>query len=442
MNGLKRFRVFVCVPVLILWLDFSNFALAQEAISINIPSSLNPVGSGARALGMGNAFIAVADDATAASWNPAGLMQVKTPEVSAVGAFFHRIEDNNFGINPEASGKEGVSKTRLNYLSATYPFELIERNMVVSVSYQNLFDFTRRWDFPITTADDSRLVKHEQKGGLNAFGIAYSIQILEQLSFGFTLNIWEDIFSDNSWEANTREDITGTLPSSGERFVARVSRKDQFSFSGFNANVGFLWSVSDQLTIGGVIKTPFTADLQRERDETLFLQILNSEDQMSTNHTTQDEKLDMPLSFGIGLAYRYSDQLTVSADFFRTEWEDFVRTDSEGNKTSPVSGLSINQSDLTPTNQFRVGLEYLFIKPNYLVPLRGGIFYDPAPAEGSPDKFFGVSFGTGIVLEPVVFDIAYQYRFGRNVGGSILRDRKFSQDVDEHSIYSSIIIHF
>jgi long-subunit fatty acid transport protein len=42
----------------------------------------NPVGSGARALGMGNAFIAVADDATAASWNPGGLSQLESPEVS------------------------------------------------------------------------------------------------------------------------------------------------------------------------------------------------------------------------------------------------------------------------------------------------------------------------------------------------------------------------
>jgi hypothetical protein len=41
--------------------------------NINFAFSPNPVGSGARALGFG-AFIAVADDATAASWNPGGLV--------------------------------------------------------------------------------------------------------------------------------------------------------------------------------------------------------------------------------------------------------------------------------------------------------------------------------------------------------------------------------
>src|SRR6266536_3122428 len=41
-------------------------------------------GSGARALGMGGAFLARADDATAASWNPAGLSYLRLPEVSFV----------------------------------------------------------------------------------------------------------------------------------------------------------------------------------------------------------------------------------------------------------------------------------------------------------------------------------------------------------------------
>ena len=33
-------------------------------------------GVGARALGMGSSFVSVADDATAAYWNPAGLVQI------------------------------------------------------------------------------------------------------------------------------------------------------------------------------------------------------------------------------------------------------------------------------------------------------------------------------------------------------------------------------
>src|SRR5438445_11477059 len=40
------------------------------------------MGAGARAAAMGDAFSAVADDVTATYWNPAGLAQIKTPEMS------------------------------------------------------------------------------------------------------------------------------------------------------------------------------------------------------------------------------------------------------------------------------------------------------------------------------------------------------------------------
>src|SRR4026209_2734400 len=52
--------------------------------SAQIGVSFNRTGSGARAAGMGNAFIAVADDGTAASWNPAGLSQLRKTEFSLV----------------------------------------------------------------------------------------------------------------------------------------------------------------------------------------------------------------------------------------------------------------------------------------------------------------------------------------------------------------------
>ncbi len=52
-----------------------NLAEAARGVSI---------GSGSRAMGMGGAFIAVADDATAASWNPAGLAVLEKPEASVV----------------------------------------------------------------------------------------------------------------------------------------------------------------------------------------------------------------------------------------------------------------------------------------------------------------------------------------------------------------------
>ena len=74
--------------------------------------------------------------------------------------------------------------------------------------------------------------------------------------------------------------------------------------------------------------------------------------------------------------------------------------------------------------------------------LRAGLFTTPLPAEGSPDDYYGFSLGYGVAYKRVIVDLAYQSRFGNEVGGSILEGAGYSQDVYEHSFYSSLIFHF
>jgi hypothetical protein len=78
----------------------------------------------------------------------------------------------------------------------------------------------------------------------------------------------------------------------------------------------------------------------------------------------------------------------------------------------------------------------------YVVPFRCGAFYDPAPTDGKPDDFYGLSLGSGLAKDKFVLDFAYQYRFGNNVGEYILESFDFSQDVKEHTLYISVIYYF
>jgi hypothetical protein len=57
-------------------------AAGQEPI---VPLQLSFSDPGARSMGFGGAFVALADDATAALANPAGLVQLARPEVSIEG---------------------------------------------------------------------------------------------------------------------------------------------------------------------------------------------------------------------------------------------------------------------------------------------------------------------------------------------------------------------
>jgi hypothetical protein len=57
-------------------------------------------------------------------------------------------------------------------------------------------------------------------------------------------------------------------------------------------------------------------------------------------------------------------------------------------------------------------------------------------------NYLGFSLGSGISVGRYIFDIAYQYRFGNDVGESILGHMEFSQDIYEHTVYLSLIVHF
>ena len=124
--------------LLFLFTDMQRQKSQKEKFSSPSP---NPVGSGARALGMGGAFIAVCDDATAASWNPAGLVQLEKPEMSIVYDYHNNRTDNDYKAFSDASSSQSASSSDLNYLSAAYPFVLWKRNMTASINYQHLYDF-------------------------------------------------------------------------------------------------------------------------------------------------------------------------------------------------------------------------------------------------------------------------------------------------------------
>ena len=120
----------------LLWAQFSEIPI--KAIPL-------PVGSGARALGQGGAFIAVVDDATAASWNPAGLIQLERLEASIVGSYLITDQEFSLGNYPLGFGdtldNEDVGRGDVNFLSAAYPFRFLRKNFVAAINYHQVMDF-------------------------------------------------------------------------------------------------------------------------------------------------------------------------------------------------------------------------------------------------------------------------------------------------------------
>ena len=114
-------------------------ALAQrDTDRIDITGRQNlTLGSGARAYGMGGAFLARADDATAASWNPAGLSYLRLPEVSLVGAY------NSFDISRGLSTDSFHGQT-VDFGAFTWPVAMGGTRGAVQLSYQRAVSFDGR----------------------------------------------------------------------------------------------------------------------------------------------------------------------------------------------------------------------------------------------------------------------------------------------------------
>jgi long-subunit fatty acid transport protein len=407
-----KFSLFIILAILF---SFSGKLQAATLFQeVGISSSPNPVGSGARAVGMGGAFMAVADDATAASWNPAGLIQLEKPELSIVGAYFNREDEFSSDTNPGINNTGKTDDFNLNYFSAAYPFQLFKRNIVASINYQRLYEFERKFSFNNSS--------FSQDGFLGALGLASAIQITPGLSLGATFNIWTDkLFWENAWEEHFSDGDTTITDS-------------YTSFNGFNANFGLLWDINEYLTVGTVVKTPFEATLRHDYN----FNNISSATQLSIR---EDVTLRMPMSYGLGLALRLSDALSFALDIYRTDWSEYILTDDGGTDLSPIDGRLKGDSDVKDTTQIRVGGEYLFIGKETVIPVRAGVFYDPEPSSGSPEDFYGFSVGSGVGYKKFIFDMAYQLRWGHNVDTNNLIATS-TADITQHLLLASLIVHF
>jgi len=432
---MKNLKQFILTGYIILYPVY----LCAMNLSVENPGSFNPVVSGARANGLAGAFIGLSNDATACATNPGGLIQLLRPETSVVYNLLVRSEDFTFGKYPGTANDISITEQNLNFLSFSYPFEWINRNWVFSIAYQHLYTFDREWFFdihnygPIFVNHDR--YKYKQKGQLSALGFSFCAQLTPDLSFGATLNFWDQHLANNGWEQ--RYQVNGIMLVDDNQYLTSYHQTQIFYFNGFNMNFGLLWDISEYLNekpgivkVGMVYKTPFTAELTHI--------IRFSKSDIHTNG-----ELDMPLSFGVGLVYNVNPYFLVTTDIYYTNWHRFIIRDSSGTEMSPVSGQNYAESDTSDTFHLRIGAEYLLhtFKP-YAVPLRFGIFYDPAPADKNPDDFYGFAFGTGVTREgKFSLDAAYQYRTGKNVGESFLKQHDFCEDTDEHSFTISAILY-
>jgi len=136
----------------------------------------NLTGAGARAAGFGGAFIGVADDATAISWNPAGLTQLIDPEASAVMRYISDTYKSDYSGRSES---ESLAHFVPNFASGVYPFNFPGLKVVAAVAYQQQLDLYTKWNL-------EEFTRGEATGGASNISLGLAAEILPIFFYRFS----------------------------------------------------------------------------------------------------------------------------------------------------------------------------------------------------------------------------------------------------------------
>jgi long-subunit fatty acid transport protein len=387
-------------------------------------------------MGLGGAFVAVADDATAAFANPAGLVQLLRPEVSL------ELRRRNYETPYTEGGRALGSPTGLGIDTVDRIRTGLSNETTSGVSFLSFVYPGTRWslalfrhqlaDFSVST-EINGLFGDAPEGGTRRYldqvvdtnleivgtGLSGAFRVSDKLSLGFGLSNFSgrvenrgagysvDRFPETIWERNSflhdRQTVTSSFT---------VDDSDV----GFNA--GVLWQFAESWRLGGVYRQGPRFDYE------LFNRAgpLNEEPEGTIVGAVTDRSIAFPDVWGLGVAYRTpSGNITVGFEWDRVEYSVILETlDSEQVDTADVV--------MDDGNELRLGLEYAFLDSSPLIAIRVGLWADPAHrfqyAGDDPfsralyrpgDTTLHLSVGAGIAFSHFQIDIGADFSDHANV---------------------------
>ncbi len=374
-----------------LWL--ATVLWAAPAGSQTAGFELNFSNPGARSMGFGGAFVALADDATAAFANPAGLTQLVDPEISFEG----RSEDystpyfsgGRFGGLPTGIGVDtevGVRTDRsraelagLSFISFVYPRKrwsiAVYRHRLADLDFaggtQGIFGGLER-AADIRTAIDLELVNQS---------IAVAYEVHEKLSLGLGLSLFEGAMrqvQDQYLANDTPESPYGHnsyLPELRTDGVSTVIDDEDWRLT-----AGFLWHFSQRWSLGGSYRPG-------PRLEADFVIDWGPAGRGVPGPVANGSyPLAFPDVFGMGLAFRSrGGRWTASLEWDFVEYSSITESIKAGverhSETTTVGAASDDALEI------HLGAEYVFTESRIPLAVRWGVWLDPnhAVSPGTTD---------------------------------------------------------
>ncbi len=200
------------------------------------------IGVGGRALGMGGAFVALANDVTAGYWNPAGLSLMNYPEIALMhderfgslinydyGAVaFPMGAKSTIGFSLIRLGVDGIPDTRnalLDY-NGNGTFDNADRLDYNKISTFNsadwafYFSYAKQLSEEFAYGANIKLIRRDL-GDNSATGIGFDLaarlRLMDRLALG--LNLQDITTTLLAWDTGTKELISPTAKVGGAYFI-------------------------------------------------------------------------------------------------------------------------------------------------------------------------------------------------------------------------------
>lgn len=430
------------LPFVLLMFSVSSFAqtcdpkvggegCAPSADFSGLPFDLLP--PGARSLGLGGAFSGVADDATAAIANPAGLTILTAKELSVhlrnsdsdVDFLDPDAFDSSVNYEPGRLNKQySDSGTNVSFASFVLPLD----RWVLSAYYMNQLNFESEQVGGSDIVYDPSFIDtyfndNSVDSNLDSYGFSAAFRVTDSFSLGLTiqqsklklksLDFWRlDDFFDNEFFLS---DVYGGTPEEWaeviiDENITQTTINDSNSDTTFS--FGAMYNLNSNWSFGLVYRkgAKFTLDTMSER--TLVFGCAGSGDMTDNCNvelptdvitTLSSDKTDIqiPDTFTFGIGWRPSDTWLISFDINRIGYADVtpVRNFTQGFGADINSGPIQLTEDIDDETTFHLGAEKVFVlESNNTISIRAGAFtiadHDGNATIDSDDTAFTVGVGT------------------------------------------------
>ena len=399
----------LAIALLCVWV---RGAVAQEERAID-----NFAGVGVRAMGMGGAFVGVADDFTAMYWNPAGLAQMQQREVQVSLLRNSRANDSIFNGTP---GRSELTNTRFGSLGFVYPYPVYRGSLVLAAGLTRIKDFD--WNLNLKGNDDGLAADHafQHEGELALAGVSAAIDVSPAVSLGATLGLVsgeDEAVNEFDW-ADLQDEFQE------RRFLARDSFTDEYKWTPYAVLGAMLRTPRDEprYRLGATFSTGGTHKIRYVFRGASSDDGYNSvEYDDGTVQEFPDEEwsntyeLALPFEFGVGASAEALPGLTLAGSLHLAEWS---QSEYKGADDYGLRADTSFEKQYRDVLRYHLGVEYQV--PVVALDLRAGYFVDPVPFIGprdpgsddppiriEEDRRF-ITLGAGILIdEAMQIDIAW-----------------------------------